>query len=436
MDMKFAGIKPLSDAYKNAFGNIGATLKANKALILVPVLIGGAALYTFSLKPAVKETHSSVGSAPTLNSHIGGQITEHYRDEVTKADNDRLHAAETGKTAAFIPSVLEGNRPIDAAPKNLDETPETGEGDTNLPPELPPAEAPHAEDTSARQAALDQRQAQNQTQAHASARNMRYIDPQRISSLQTMIQAHLDLDTFAPGAVAKYTATQGATEYAQAAPVTMNAGQPASYQKVAATDSKSNSEPTFDIPSPGTVLYGHFASEVDSRVPGVVIGVIDTGPYAGARVMGNFQTSENQKLMVKFSGMTVTYEDDNGERRSKYLTISALAVNPQTLSQGMATYTNRHMFAKIMSTLATSFMQGIGQAIQQSGSTAMMSSSGGTVISQGERNTTQQLLQAGGQSAGSIGQLLSSQLSNTADVVKIAQNTRFGLLFVGGAEGM
>lgn len=426
-------IKDLKGAYGQAFGSIWSTLKGNKALMLVPVLVGGGALYSCSMKAPVKETHSSVGSAPSINSHVGGEITERYRDEVTKSDNDRLRAAEAGKNAAFIPSVMEGNKPIDAAPKNLDETPETGEGDTSLPPELPPAEAPHAEEVAQNPSAQTQ-----QTQARASARNMRYIDPQRISGLQTMIQAHMDMDTFTPGVVVK-----GATQTAQAdtgyapqpSPVTMNAGQPVSYQKVSAGESKSSSEPTFDIPSPGTVLYGHFASEVDSRVPGVVVGVIDSGPYAGARVMGNFQASQTQKLMVKFSGMTVTYEDDNGERRSKYLNISALAVDPQTLSQGMATYVNRHMFAKIVSTLATSFMQGIGQAIQQSGSTAMMSSSGGTVISQGERNTTQQLLQAGGQSAGSIGQLLSNQLNTSPDVIKIAQNTRFGLLFVGGADG-
>lgn len=97
----------------------------------------------------------------------------------------------------------------------------------------------------------------------------------------------------------------------------------------------------------------------------------------------------------------------------------------------MATYVNRHVLAKIGFRMAASFMQGLGQAIQQSGSTAMMSASGGTAISQGNKTWTQEMLQAGGTSAGQVGNTLESLYGNVPDTIQIAQNTPFALLFVG-----
>mgnify|MGYP001207559612 CR=1 FL=1 len=423
---------------KASLKQTGDKLKENivtfkKPLIAIALVIGGVTFYSMSMKSGVTPTKSSVNSAPEAQRRMTGDYTDHYREEVTKSDNVRLEQAKSSSDS-YIPSIIEANKTLNATPKNLDDTPETGNGDLSTPPDLPPAEAPHVD--------VVAEQPQTKTTTRASAHNQRYVDPQRIAALQEMLQAHLNMDTFTPGAImtahAEAKAADGsssASDSSQSGPVMMSAGTPASYQKTVKADDNSNDDISFRTPVPGTILSGHFASEVDSRVPGVVMGVIDSGAFSGARIMGSFQTSQSKQLMVKFTGMTVTYEDDSGETRSKYISINALAVDPKTLSQGMATYVNTHMFAKVASTLATSFMQGIGEAIQQSGSSAMMSSSGGTVISEGTRNTTQQMLQAGGQAAQSIGSLLSQNLNSKPDTILIAQGTHFGLLFVGGANG-
>ena len=214
----------------------------------------------------------------------------------------------------------------------------------------------------------------------------------------------------------------------------MTAGSAQSLKAAAMGDggSTSGSTPSFEVPVAGTILRSHFISLTDSRVPGTVLAVVDQGPYRNSRLIGSYTVSTSaKKLMFSFSSMIVTYRDDSGQKKASVVKINAVAVNPETLSQGLATYVNTHLFPKIVSTLATSFMSGLGQAIQQSGSTATYTASGGSIISQGEKNLQQEMLQAGGQSASQVGSLLSQMFRQQKDTIQESQNTPFGLLFIG-----
>lgn len=193
-------------------------------------------------------------------------------------------------------------------------------------------------------------------------------------------------------------------------------------------DSASTSE-QFPQPDPGTILSAHFVGLVDSTSPGTVIATLDQGPYAGARLLGSFSAQQNG-LLIQFNTMTFTYEDEDGEQHAKTMSIHGVAVNADTLGTNMVSYINHHIFERVAISLATGFAQGLGQAIQQSGSVASMSGTGSTFISEGTKSTQQQMLQAMGNSVTNAGSILSSIYGNIGTTIKVFQNTPFAVLFL------
>lgn len=436
-----------NNSISGTFKNLPNAVKGSKGILLAAgsvIALG----FGYSLWPHhdVTPTKSQVGGSPTITQHLGDAITPDYQESLNQEDKQRL--AEAKKTGgSYIQSIVPHSDTQTGLTTKIDDNDEEGVDKNNAPPELP-EDTPHLEAPPPPPSAVTP--VQKVAEVEKPKKPTRYVNPDRIQQLERMLAAHMEVDTFKPGVI--YTAVKGAHNpdsvgtngttsiaYApqgQGAPQStsdMSAGTRQSLENAAAS-SGSGQEPSvaFKIPDAGTILQGHFISAVDSRITGVVMGVIDSGPYHGARVLGKFgRSSDGNNLMVEFSQLAITFTNDDGEKQSKVLPIKAVAVNPSTLSQGMATYVNQHMIARIGSTLATSFMQGLGQAIQQSGSTATYSASGGTVVSQGEKNLTQQFLQAGGQSAGQIGSMLSQMFGDTQTTVKISQFTPFGLLFLG-----
>lgn len=425
-----------SNSISGTLKNIPQAVKGSKG-----ILIAAGAVITLGFGYAmwphhqVTPTVSHLGGSPTINQHLGDAVTPSYQESLNQEDKQRLEEAKkTG--GSYIQSIVPHGDTQAGLSTALDDKSEEGIDKNDAPPELP-EDSPHIAPPPAPAPPP-------KVVAEVKPKKpVRYVNPERIQQLERMLAAHMDVDTFKPGIIYAMPKTgktssdsiSGTTMMAYGgSPRTtsdMSAGTRESLENATASSSAATSV-AFKVPDAGTILQGHFISAVDSRVAGVVIGVIDSGPYHGARVLGKFgRSSDGDNLMVEFSQMTLTYTDDNGEKQSKVLPIKAVAVDPNTLSQGMATYVNRHMMARIGATLATSFMQGLGQAIQQSGSTATYTASGGTVVSQGEKSLTQQFLQAGGQSAGEIGSMLSQMFGNTQTTVKIAQYTPFGLLFLG-----
>ena len=416
----------MKDTLENLKGNV---LQSRKMLLFAGAIIVGGGVYAMTRHPDQQVNRQNIGSAAQISSHLNGSESQKYRDEITKSD-DRRAADAAKKDEDFFPTLIpESGKKDDSSRLDLDSQDEKGATPSG-PPELPPAEMPHIQTTDN---ATDA--GKIVVQKKKTPRPPRImVDAGRIQMVERYLNDDMaKMDNFAPGVIYALKDTSGGgSSQKPEANGNLNAGSPESLL-AAAKSSASTTDVKFDLPSPGTMLQAHFVSEVDSRTPGVVMGVVDSGPYAGGRLMGSFQTAnDSHKLMVTFKQMIVTYTDDSGELRSKALKIDAYAVDPTNLSQGMATYVNRHLMAKIGFQLATSFMQGIGEAIQQSGSSAMMTVSGGSVISQGSKNMTQQMLEAGGNSASQIGSTLQSLFGNVPDTIKIAQGTPFALLFVGG----
>ncbi len=413
-----------------------------KPLIFIGVIIVGSLAYALTSHHAPVVNKASIADAPNTSGRVGDPVSSDYQHNIDISDRKRL--SDANKTGdSFMETLTPHSGGDHSLSPNLDDSAESGGGGDKALPDLPDAE-PHL--------AAPPPPAATTTQTappRAPTPPRRYVSKERMTELQKMLAERYNNDAASQEVLYVWKdsskagdATQVASAVGQpggngSAPGGFSGGSDASLRAAAmkgpagsGSDSASSGI-TFETPDPGTIMPAHFLSLTDSRVPGMVLAVVDDGPYRGSRVLGRFSVADQaNKLMFQFTKLVIPY-DDGGVKRAKILSINAVAVDPDTLSEGMATYVNTHMMARVASTLATSFMQGLGQAVQQSGSTATYTASGGTIVSQGEKNLTQELFQAGGQSATQIGAMLNQVFGSTEKTIKEDQYVSFGLLFVG-----
>jgi intracellular multiplication protein IcmE len=180
-------------------------------------------------------------------------------------------------------------------------------------------------------------------------------------------------------------------------------------------------------PFPGTVLYAEMVSEANSDSPGPVLARIQQGPLTGATLIGQFKAGQ-ESLVIDFRRMSIV-RNEGGRQVNRVVDIEAYAVDADKLGTGLATDVDRHLFQKIALTAATTFVQGLGNAVGQSGSTVTRDQTG-TTIAYPTLDTKQQLLVAGGQTAGQIGSIVQREFGNRPTTIKVRAGTPVGILFL------
>lgn len=180
-------------------------------------------------------------------------------------------------------------------------------------------------------------------------------------------------------------------------------------------------------PFPGTVLYAEMVSEANSDAPGPVLAKILQGNLAGATLIGSFKIAQNA-LVIDFKKMTVV-DIRGGQKVARTVDVEAYAVDTDKLGTALATDVDRHLFQKVAITAASSFVQGLGNAVGQSGATVSRDTTG-TTIAYPTLDTKQQLIVAGGQTAGQVGNILTREFGNVPTTVKVRSGTPIGILFM------
>lgn len=191
----------------------------------------------------------------------------------------------------------------------------------------------------------------------------------------------------------------------------------------------SSSAPHFSVPVAGTIIPSLLLGAVNSDIDSPVIAEISEGAFAGSRLLGNFSFTE-QGLILHFKSMTVPYTNDDGEKASEVVAIDAIGVDKDTLSGGMASTIDRHLLVRVGVQFASAFLQGMGQAVAQSGATAVVSPYGGTTVSNPQLSLKNQLLMASGTGASQASNIFQSTFGNQRTTIKIKQHVPFGLLFL------
>jgi uncharacterized protein YutE (UPF0331/DUF86 family) len=179
----------------------------------------------------------------------------------------------------------------------------------------------------------------------------------------------------------------------------------------------------------GTILYAVLDTAVDSDyAESPVMATIVGGQYKGAKLLGSIKTAKaGQRVMLTFNLMTMNDWPTGA-------TINAYAIDPDSARSAMATSVDNHYMLRYGTLFASSFIQGMGQAVQDSGTT-VTSDSGVVTQSTSSLNTQQEVLVALGQ----VGQNASAEvakLQNTPPTVKIKAGMGIGILFMGNVSAV
>ena len=141
---------------------------------------------------------------------------------------------------------------------------------------------------------------------------------------------------------------------------------------------------------------------------------------AGARILGSFKV-ENDYLVLTFGTIVVdgvSYKAD------------VIAIDPSTANVGLATEIDRRFFERVILPAAAAFVEGMGSAIAESGTTTV-SVSGDTVVeSEEELDTRQEIFKGVEEGAGKISEIMDEQAGEVEPMVKVQAGTAVGILFL------
>lgn len=418
---------------KKGFARIGRD-RASRALLLFALLalVVAIAWSALSGKKARVEI-SSARTPPTIDSTQGGaQVSAQYNDNLLQANQQRVAEARRTGTSA-LPTVT-----VEQVGNKLPSTLDTSREEAPRPPVMQPqAPQPARQQAPAAQSPFRGHEARAQAPAGAP------VDEKLVSAMNKQMDEISKGMRSGPVATTAFYNPQGqSAPGAQPAggqapggqgfaPQANGAGQAASPLAQGGREAgwrEAERGSRLPVPAAGTILYSRLIGRVNSDAPGPVIGEILQGPYAGARLLGSFQSGE-AGAVLSFQSMTVVRTVD-GVERAEPVPIKAVAVDTQHLGTAMATDIDRHLFERIAVGFATSFLQGLGAAIGSSGATTFLDPSGGAVINSPLRSTADNLLQAGGTAAGRAGQIFERAYGNRKTTVTVDADTPFGLLFL------
>jgi len=170
----------------------------------------------------------------------------------------------------------------------------------------------------------------------------------------------------------------------------------------------------------GRGIYAHTSTATNSEAGGPVILQADTGPIAGARMMGTFtRAGMTNRLIVRIT--SVNYQGQT-------ISVDGLVVAPDTMETSVATSVDQRLAERILLPAAAAFVEGLGQAIARANSTTFVSPfGGGTVTSR--LNTEEQLGIAAGAAGARIGQILEQSTPQRA-TVHLARGAAVGVMFL------
>ena len=172
----------------------------------------------------------------------------------------------------------------------------------------------------------------------------------------------------------------------------------------------------------GTVSYAQLLTEANSDVPGPILAQILSGPFAGARAVGQFQVSNGwaDYLVLQFNLVNF---------KGKDYQVNAVALDPNTTLGGMATDVDQRYFTRVVLPAAAGFLQGFGSALG-SGSSNITTNGTTTVVSQSGRGIDQGMFQGLGQGASTVSQFFQQQANTIKPLVRVQANTPIGFFFV------
>lgn len=297
-------------------------------LMVAAAFIAGGGLFLYSNMGKDKEASgASIKIAePKVESLGVGSKSEAYRQQISEDNDEKASKAEeTGKSYFPVPTgeIKEPVKEFKEEPKIEMEEPEKEEPKKTL--------------------ILPVKKAQRNIESPGEK------IPMEVKSVVT--QAHLDFFT-------------NAMEKVKKVPQSSVAIVETPYRKVTAENPNSGGfdtvkdKPLLDM-NVGDVLYIRNDVYVNSNTPGTpVMATVLSGKYFGAKVLGKFAASE-ENLIIIF---------DRLSHNGTVYDFEGYAVNAENAKAGVASNVNTHFFERWASLVASSFLEGFGEAVENTGS--------------------------------------------------------------------
>lgn len=185
-----------------------------------------------------------------------------------------------------------------------------------------------------------------------------------------------------------------------------------------ANNTSGNSVP---LAKAGTIFNAIIETSINSDEDSPVLARIVSGPLKGTRLIGSFKNL-GEKVAIVFSTANIPQY----ERTVK---LNAYAINTDTSRTALADDVDHHYFMRYGVLLATSFVSGYAQALQQSGQTTTPGLLGTTVTS--PTYTSSQLNKV---ALGQVGTQLSSDIkqqnNNLKPTIYVNSGTAVGILLM------
>lgn len=383
-------------------GSAGQLFKSPvvKLVALVIVLGGGGFAATQFLGKSAPEQQTSLTPGEVSQKATVGttEITPEYMQEVQKADDIRTEKAR-GRGESAVPTPM--LNPV--ASPTMDEQVTAEENNDPLQQFESMISAGNNQRTKApqmaQQAPVDQMPAQPQ------------VSPEALQNATRAIRGQMEMmmRQWEPTSMSTVTTTTShdTPETAAEAAARVNAaGQEA---------------PARTIIEAGQVYYGQMMMEANSDVPGPIMAQILTGPLAGGRAIGSFETFRNH-LSLRFKTVAI---------RGQQVPVDILALDPDTTLGGVATEVDPRYFSRVVMPAAAAFISAFGETLATPSSTTTVTSGGVSTSSQEGGNEWKDGMYAGiGEGFSRVADFVDEEASSIKRLVRIEVGTPIGLFFV------
>jgi len=379
---------------------------------LLVVAAGGWYMMSHGSTPKPK---SAALQTPTLAPPAGGSNHSDKLDSATlekeKADADAAKAS--GRSFA---SALTTNRPLgdDKAPV-LGRMPGTGSATTAgvTPPGTPRPAPPPPPAVNQFTRAPEGTKTASERSASRERLPGELSEAQEVELLAAWSGRPASLDMELPAETAAAGGhRQDSASFTQE-PQATSSGETGSQQNVATVKSA-----THRLLAAGRGVYGHSLLGINSDYPGTPVLVeIDSGPLAHDRLSGSFERKD-ERLVIKFDKLMIGDSDP--------LPVSAYAVAPDTMETGLASEVHEHLPTRIFLPAAAAFVEGLGNAMQNSNTNSVTSGLG--VSSFTHLTLPQQLGVAAGRAGQEMGQILQKQTPQNPTVL-LHKDDPIGVIF-------
>ncbi|MDD3288819.1 MAG: TrbI/VirB10 family protein [Alphaproteobacteria bacterium] len=171
--------------------------------------------------------------------------------------------------------------------------------------------------------------------------------------------------------------------------------------------------------SAGTISYGQLLIEANSDVQGPILAQIVSGPFTGAKAIGQFKV-ESDYLVLRFNLVNF---------KGKDYSVNILALNPDTTLGGMASEVDQRYFSRVVLPAAASFMSSFGQSMGQGKSDTTITGNA-VVTTQASKSLEEGMYSGMGQAGQTVGQFFQNQANSIKPLVRIAAGTPMGMFFL------